>query len=498
MPSLLKHHAFALEIRRFAIAALIAYSITVAANAQAARDKNQPPPPAKADTAPTTQPTFVYSEPSFGFEITLPAIWSYDRTRFTAPGGSMGLMRGRSVAERATLQVCFSPGFDKLNFKSWITKFENQLMVGAPLKRVDRSERETDGRAGFILEFDEETPTELRKSFYYCVLFDPSTVWILIYAGALPTGSDSAAVREQFRSMIATLRITATPIEQGIFSDALMSGEKLMIELPERGPQLPLDGDTRYYDMTLAGKSIGYFTRRVSRESMSLDDPRFGGNRKDGIRVHERTWRFDEDGSGRSIRVDLFASFDLQSEIIESEESSLPPKVGAAPLVVTTTDRVIREGETLFSSVVSNLDAKLPERREPIRVGSAYLGLAWTRVLPALVGARSQEPRAFSVYDSTTRGLLTHLIQPIGPASIPESDIGGGYLVETREAFSTSPSRIYCEASGAAARIESGELLLRLSTAKEIEKKYGALRKEAEERIRRYSKPYDPRKPLGR
>ena len=50
----------------------------------------------------------------------------------------------------------------------------------------------------------------------------------------------------------------------------------------------------------------------------------------------------DEDGGGRSIRVDLFASFDLQSEVIESEESVLPPKTGASPLVATSNSTALR------------------------------------------------------------------------------------------------------------------------------------------------------------
>lgn len=449
-------------------------------------------------SAPAQQQTYVYAEPSFGFEITLPALWSYDRTRFTAPAGSLGLMRGRSVGERATLQVCLSRGLTAPTFKRWLAKFESELAAGAPLKRVDRRDHSTDGLPGVILEYDEEAAGELHKSFYYCVSLDPSTVWILVYAGVLQPGADATVIREHFREMISTLRITATPVDQELFAAALLRGEALLEELAQRGPALALDGDTRYYDMNFQGKSIGYFTRRVSRETMSLDDPRFGGNRKEGVRVHERTWRFDEDGGGRSIRVDLFASFDLQSEVIESEESVLPPKSGASPLVVTTVDRVIREGEVLFSSVRSNLDTRLPAPREPLRVGSTYLGLAWTRVLPLLIQSGSQEPHGFSVYDSTTRGLLTHLAEPIGPAPLPGAERGDAYVLETREAFSSQPTRIYCDRNGAALRIESGDLVLHLTSAQEIDKKYAALRKEAEDRIRKFSKPFDPRNPLGR
>lgn len=449
-------------------------------------------------SAPAPRQTFVYAEPSFGFEITLPALWSYDRTRFTAPAGSLGLLRGRSIGERATLQVCLSRGLTAPTFKRWVAKFESELTGGAPLKRIDRSDHAADGLPGVILEYDEEAAGEINKSFYYCVSLDPSTVWILVYAGVLPSGTDAAAIREHFREMISTLRITAAPLDQELFAAALLRGESMLQGLAERGPALPLDGDTRYYDMTYRDKPIGYFTRRVSRESMSLDDPRFGGNRKEGLRVHERTWRFDEDGGGRSIRVDLFASFDLQSEVIESEESVLPPKTGASPLVVTTVDRVIREGDLLFSSVRTNLDSKLPAPREPLRLGSTYLGLAWTRVLPYLIQTGDQEPHGFSVYDSTTRGLLTHLAEPIGPAPLPGAEAAETYVVETREAFSNQPTRIYCDRTGNALRIESGDLVLHLSSAQEIDKKYAALRKEAEERIRIFSKPFDPRNPLGR
>ena len=49
-----------------------------------------------------------------------------------------------------------------------------------------------------------------------------------------------------------------------------------------------------------------------------------------------------------------------------------------------------------------------------------------------------------------------------------------------------------------AQRIESGDLVLHLTSAQEIDKKYAAARKEAEDRIRKFSKPFDPRNPLGR
>lgn len=448
-------------------------------------------------SGPTTRPIFVYSEPSFGFEITLPALWSYDRTRFTAPAGSLGLMRGRSVGERATLQICISRGLSAPNFKIWLRKFENALTASAALKRVDRSDLDVEGRRGVILEYDEEAEGEVHKSFYYCVAMDPDTVWMMVFAGALPLNTDATVVRDQLRDMIGTLHFTASAEDQALFSDALDDGAKLLAELPKRGPELQLDGDTHYYEMVLKGQSIGYFTRRMSRESMSLDDPRFGGNRKEGVHVHEQTWRFDEDGGGRFIRVDLFASFDLLSELIESEESVLPPKSGAAPLVITTTDRVIREGETLFSSVMTNLDAKLPDPRTPLRISPAYLGLAWTRVLPLLTN-NTQDACAFSVYDSATRGFLSHVIQPIGRAPLPDNKDVSAIVAETREAFSTTSTRVFCDDRGNALRVESGDLVLKETTAKEIDRKFGALRKETDERIRKYSKPFDWHKPLGR
>ena len=39
-----------------------------------------------------------YSDPTFGFQMRVPAGWSYDRGRFEGPEGSIGLLRGGTPA----------------------------------------------------------------------------------------------------------------------------------------------------------------------------------------------------------------------------------------------------------------------------------------------------------------------------------------------------------------------------------------------------------------
>src|SRR5262249_39372596 len=138
--------------------------------------------------------------------------------------------------------------------------------------------------------------------------------------------------------------------------------------------KLRIDENIRYYDLVLAGKSIGYLTRRFTREQQALDDPSFGKAGKEGLRVREQSWRFGDDGSARFSDFNLFSSVDGTSDLYEGNETVIPPESAPDGRRVTYRDQYVREGEVLFATYFSSLDVDRPDPRRPLKIEPTYVG----------------------------------------------------------------------------------------------------------------------------
>lgn len=439
-------------------------------------------------SAQTTQPagpaTVPYVEGSFGFEMQLPAGWTYDRTRFAAPGGALGLLRGRAVAQKAMLQVQILRSFEGAPFERWVERYLREVARSGGAKLLNQTPRPAGARNGVVAELEGGDAGAPTRTFYYLVEFDPTTIWVFSLGGAVPGPEALAPIRRQFDELAASLKVEFDPAAQEQIAAALERGKALLKRLGDLSRDLEYDGETRWYEITRGGRPAGYLTRALTRERRSLDDPRMGGNVKDGVHVQERTWSFADDGAATYLRVDLFASFDQQSEMMQHEQTVIPPAGAPVPLAVTTTDRVVREEQLLFSSVSTNLDMKLPDPREPIRVGAAYLGLAWTRLLPRILGDQPGETHAFAIYDSQTRALITHLIRALGPRPLPEGGSRQVLAFELREAFSAQPALLYTDERGHTLRFESGDVVIALSSQNVVDSRFAARRDDARKRAK--------------
>ena len=220
----------------------------------------------------------------------------------------------------------------------------------------------------------------------------------------------------------------------------------------------------------------------MRRETQTLDDPRFAGKRKEGLRIHEESWRFADDGTVRYTELNLFSSFDLRSELIEYSTTQIPaPDVQSQRLYIEL-DQCIREDKVLFSSFSTNLDRDLPAPRPPLPIGPRYLDLAWVRMLPLLLKA-APETYAFAIYDSQARALAVHTIRPLGSSAIPGRAGVSGCAFETREGFVAQPSRLYTDARGNVLRLESGDLVITLTTKDEVERQFAQRREPARRRL---------------
>lgn len=432
---------------------------------------------------PASLPTVNYADPGFGFELKLPAGWGYDRARFQEYKDSLGLLRGRSPDGQQGLQIQVFRSFRMQPFEDWVVDFVKAVGETADAARVEWETWKLPPRVGALLTYSSKIAAVMTRTHCLCVPFDPNTVWVLVYTSPMANEGDAQRLRKEFDQIISTLQIRYDAEAAEKLGPALDRGKTLLAKLRDLGAKAKLDDGEYYYDIVLAGKSIGYLRRRITREEYVFSAPSAKRRvAKEGVRVRERSWRFADDGTVRRTRLDLFCGFDLQSELIEHEQIQIPAPDVQPPQLLTKTDQVVREADVLFSSFRTSLDRALPNPSKPISVGPVYLGLAWARLLPGLLLGGAQEAHAFAIYDTETRALLSHQITPLGEKKVPGND-SPAYAFEIREGFIDRPSTVYTDRRGTLLRLEAGELVVVQVSREEIEKKYGQRRDAARQRF---------------
>jgi hypothetical protein len=434
--------------------------------------------------APTSLPTVPFADYTFGFEMRIPAGWSYDRTRFAGPGGAVGLLRGGAVDARATLQILVFRKPETVSFADWVRYYEEQLTRISGTLKIAGKERQIGERKAAILEVDARLGADYTKTYYLCIPFDPTKTWVFSYAVVVTPTGDPGPARQHFEQLVESVRVLYDMAQAREMTAAFQRGQTLVARISAESVNMRLPEEERCYDVVVKGKSIGFLTRRVTRESRSLDDPRYHKQGKPGLRVHEQSWHFAADGSARHSQVDLFSSFDLRTELIETRCTQVPASdaVGQRPFI--TLDQCLREGDLLFSSYSTNLDIDLPDPREPIQIGDTYLSLAWVRLLPAVLGDKPGPTHAFAVYDAKTRAMSTSTVRPLGPRPLPGQAKARAHAFETSEGFAKQPALVYTDASGLLLRYEAGDLVLRLTSKEAVERRWGSRRDAAQERVK--------------
>ena len=443
-------------------------------------------------------PTIPYVNKAFGFEMRLPAGWRYDHMGFFGPGGSLGVLRGAATSGQAALQILVFRELDQPNFREWIEYFSEQLGAiggakGVRVQGVDNAARPT---ANVVAEA--QIGIERTRTLYHCVQLDEDTIWVFSYAETSRVSTEEPydptkeiEIPAELRGLISTLRVFYDPELARGMALALQRGKQYLagFQLQEDIQKLRVDPSVRFYEIVLSGKPIGYLTRQFLNEYEPLQNPGRVTNAKPGMRVKERSYRFAEDGSVNYSQNDLFSSRDGDTDLYELSQIRIPPAGAPGEQPVIARDQCVRESDTLFSTYTTSRDAVLPEPRQPIKLGGAYLGLAWARVLPALIGTERTEPMAFSIYDAETRTLITQMIKPLGEKTYAGAPAEKVFAYEVREGFAETPGIAYADEAGNLLRIEAGPLALTLTDEGAIQKRYGKRQEEANLRVRQLQQP---------
>jgi hypothetical protein len=441
-------------------------------------------------------PTIPYLDKALGFELQVPAGWNYDRTGFFGPGGSFGLLRGLAPDGRTILQILVFRELQMPKFPEWVEFFSKQLGSISGTEQVRVKGEPSGQRPAAYVIVDAKFGIDRTRTLYYCVQFDASTVWVFSYAiarvSALGDREDKAvgpptevAVPDEFLRLAKTLRVFYDPAVAEQMAVALQRGKDYLAryQLQEDINKLDIDEAVRHYEIRLARKPIGYMTRQFTYETEPLQRPGQVSNAKEGLRVRERSYRFADDGTVHFSKIDLFSSRDAETDVYELWQARIPPPDSAGREPVITRDQCVREGDTLFSTYTTSQDRGLPEPRRPIKVEPAYLGLAWARLLPALLGPEPQPMCAFTIYDPETRTLITHAIKLLGKRALPGFSGKEACVYENREGFAEQVGLVFTNAHGTLLRFEAGDLVFKLSDEATIEKRFGRRRDAANARL---------------
>jgi hypothetical protein len=443
--------------------------------------------------------TIRYVDKAFGFELQLPAGWNYDRAGFFGPGASLGLLRGAAPDSRSTLQVLLFRGLQSPNFSDWIEFFSDQLARIEGTERVGVKMNPAFDRPAAYVVVEARLGVERTRTLYYCVQFDADMVWVLASGTTLgrTIGDDAeeratqsvrdVSIPPDFSRLTSTLRVFYDPELAEQLAAALERGKDHLAHYRLQADirNLRIDDSIRYYQIRVAGKPIGYLTRQFTREREPLQRPGLLSNAKEGLRVRERSYRFAEDGSAHLTRIDLFSSRDSETDLYEVWQAHIPPPDAPAVEPLILRDQCVREGDALFSTYTTSQDQGLPEPRRPLKLDATYLGLAWARLLPALLGPEPRPALAFTIYDPETRTLITHAVKPLGEKALAGRAGEKTYAYETREGFVEQPALVYTDEYGNLLRLEAGEFVLTASSQETVDKTFGGRRAAADARLER-------------
>lgn len=425
----------------------------------------------------------------FGFDLNVPAGWSYDRSAFFGPGGARGVLRGATPDGRNTLQVLIFED-EQSDFAAWTEFFGRQLAAISGIEAVRVEPLPQAPRPTAIVDAPAVVGAERTRTLYYCTRFDEDRIWVLAYSavvgrrlpgeGAAGPTDGPLEVPPLLRVMTDSLRVRYDPQVAAEVQAALKRGRAYLerFQLQNDIRELRVDEKPRVYLIRISGKPTGYLSRRFLQDVEPIEKAAHGARPREGLRVRERWWQFSENGGAQYTRVELFSRIDGHTDLYEFNETIIPSPGDADAKTIRVRDQCVREADALFSSVTTSEDRDLPDPREPIRLDDAYLGLAWVRVLPGLIGTEAGDALAFTIYDDATRALVTHSIRPLGMRPLP----GGGRTAaayELREGVLPEAAMLYTDEFGHMLRLEAGEMLVELADEATIEGLFRAKRDEA-------------------
>ncbi|GKS57729.1 hypothetical protein YTPLAS18_12560 [Nitrospira sp.] len=423
-------------------------------------------PFAPAQSGAAEYPTIRFESPEFEFTMNIPAGWEYDRSLTPGPGDSLRLLRGLPATKRAAIEVIVFKNNDAIATSEWVRQVGVQVLKdeGAETRRETVQHQ---ARDAIELEYQRLNADGEVRAFWFIIELRRDVILATRFT-AKAAGADLESLRAEAAQYARSIRLPLEGRDAASLRAAFQRGREMKFSRLERfAHRIDVDADVRAFEIINSGAAVGFLTRQFERERRGIA----GAGGKPGIRLRERSLRFQEDGSSVYTRLDSFASFDLLTELTELETAAIPPP-GDETAPGRRVDRYVREGASLLLTTQSSQNQGEPETLPPMTCGPEYLSLPWMRLAPGLIGIEAGDPLAFRTLDPAVRELTWALISPLGPAA-PDS---GAYAWQIEEALTPSPGRFIGDARGMMRSFRMGEFELREIDAKTLESRYGPRR----------------------
>ena len=457
-----------------AVVALLATSIVAFAEGQSAGASprapvvNAPPTDAPAGADMTRG---AYLDQEFGYELVVPQGWKYDSTKVPAADGATATFRGVSPDGLRRIEVYIYHGERVSDFPTWCAAYAKRMATVFGVREVEAHPRVVAARSAARVEVQSQVKGVAERSQHLLILGNPMLVMALVV-----TQQGEADPTIDVDTLARSVNFAGNLPDFSAIDAAFRNGRALLAALRTAGEAVEASDTANHFRILLEGRELGMVEQRLSRGRMPKSE-------KPALRWIEQQWTFEPDGAARLLSIDALVSFDGASEQIEFRTVLLPPESmpGARPLIKL--DEVIREGDTIVSSISRNTQPDLPPPGEPFTVDANYLGTAWVALLPGMLAELRGQPHAFTVYDAQTRRLKAYQIEATGGPRGP----GGGEdeTVEFSlvERFAASATKIRTDAAGRMQRLQSGGLVWERAEPEALQREFGARKANAEKRF---------------
>jgi hypothetical protein len=299
-----------------------------------------------------------------------------------------------------------------------------------------------------------------------------------------------------FDRIVESFQLLRSELKQQQMREALERGKALLESAG--GDQVDLAAravEDTYLQCIVDGKELGFI--RIREKATTRDA-------EAGLDVRKWAWIFQPDGGVTHMQHAMFLAEDLSAEQWESRLILIAPPPSEGPREVSVEfDRAIREGDKLLVTY-STYSRKLNQpgvKDKAIEVEASYAPAPWDLLLPRFVDLSKPDVYAFSMYDTSRRGLVLRTFRVVGPTRLT---LGGrkvpAFKIEDSEGLLPPVHEMYVDAEGRILRISldvAGAPMEMVATSREyVERTFKTRVDEAEKVLKQLAPPPPP--PGGR
>ncbi|MHC4443673.1 MAG: hypothetical protein ACYTF1_20230 [Planctomycetota bacterium] len=418
-----------------------------------------------------------YVDGSFGFSITPPAGCEAYREKQILGTSDVEIIRFVSLEHNWSLAVRLSSVTQTPDTQMIINNITAKLdSKYKDVKVINAKQSQIAGRQGvrYAASFVMAEKSWLRQQAV--IRYKPNEYYALVMITPL---NDRKVANDVFDKIVEKFTILRTQAKQEQIRQALERGTKLLQSVISGQNNInQKSAEDNYLKCIMDGKEIGFI--QINEQIKTL------GHRK-GLAIHKWAWLFKKDKSITHMKHNMFVTNNLSFEQWENRLLVLtPPRKNLQRTTVLNLEQGIRNRKNLLIAYTPIPNA--PQLREKaIEVEISFASAPWDILMPRIVDLNQPNIYAFSVYDSSRRGLSLKTIRVSGPNNV---SIDGrkipAFKLEDSEGLIPPIHDINVDQNGRLLKISTDQLQMVTTTKQYVEKKYGRQVTEAVELFKKY------------